>query len=655
MNTLINEIEEYTRKYPDSANELRGYSEQFLELQQRLTQEKSLVFIAEKGVGKTTLINFILGLNYKTEKLVRKKKRKVEDEVLETGSGATTTSDVEIIQSKDGVNHIIINPYSLNEMEFILTNFCKNIFEEVHHINLSTEELPPELKRACINMTGLKEEFREINTDSGTQKIRVDLAKELATSYSCNDYKLFEQEVFKKANLNQRTKVNYTKGISSASIDEEKVWIKKMFRDLNLVKLQEAPLPKKIIVQLSQEVFDFSLLSGISKIIDTRGLEAGSVTDRIDIKDYFKSEGNHFLFLVDEFKKTSPALIQLLNQYVYDKDFEVVNRLGYIVNFKEGEPERVISYDGECEDESVGILHKRNDLLQIFKDNQVYIEDNQIIYTNPKRSLDLDGSINISRDDEEERGSYEDALLFKQQRIKERENLLEAISKIVKDYQSLNEQKLLELESKFQQFKDTIHEKYKLNLESVVDLIQSYNFRFSFENQSEQLYQQYLSEKHHSTINAINNRYGIYNHIDIYCEGSNYLVRQIQMELKQFKDSILAEIDKYKKENNLMPNQVNNLYFLKTNLNKYLSSFVEEISNKYYGILKEDIFNQNDEEFWTTVKGRWGKGLGYKEKVKQDYKMNIINKQLKEIINGELVHLFDMYRLGCLELIYTID
>ena len=79
-----------------------------------------------------------------------------------------------------------------------------------------------------------------------------------------------------------------------------------MFRDLNLVKLQDAPLAKRITIELSQEVFDFSLLNGISKIIDTRGLEAGSVTDRMDIKDYFTSETNDFLFLIDEFKKHPP-------------------------------------------------------------------------------------------------------------------------------------------------------------------------------------------------------------------------------------------------------------------------------------------------------------------------------------------------------------
>ena len=96
-------------------------------------------------------------------------------------------------------------------MESIIKNFCKNIFEEVHHINLSAEELPPELKRACINMTGLKEEIREVNIGSEIQKLRVNLAKELATSFSYNDYKLFEQQVLKKANLSQRTRINYTK------------------------------------------------------------------------------------------------------------------------------------------------------------------------------------------------------------------------------------------------------------------------------------------------------------------------------------------------------------------------------------------------------------------------------------------------------------
>ena len=42
-------------------------------------------------------------------------------------------------------------------------------------------------------------------------------------------------------------------------------------------KYYRTPLAKRITIELSQEVFDFSLLNGISKIIDTRGLEAGSV------------------------------------------------------------------------------------------------------------------------------------------------------------------------------------------------------------------------------------------------------------------------------------------------------------------------------------------------------------------------------------------
>ena len=147
---------------------------------------------------------------------------------------------------------------------------------------------------------------------------------------------------------------------------------------------------------------------------------------------------------------------------------------------------------------------------------------------------------------------------------------------MVEDYRSLNEKKLLELENKFQQLKETINERYKLNLESVIKFVKSYKFKFLFDKEVEELYQKYLSEKYASTIHAINNRYGIYNEINIYCEGANYLTRKIQMELKQFKDSILVELHKYRDSNDLMQNQLNNLEFLERDLNEYLDSFCKK-------------------------------------------------------------------------------
>ena len=44
-----------------------------------------------------------------------------------------------------------------------------------------------------------------------------------------------------------------------------------------------------------------------------------------------------------------------------------------------------------------------------------------------------------------------------------------------------------------------------------------------YDKEVEELYQKYLSEKYASTIHAINNRYGIYKEINIYCEGAKSL------------------------------------------------------------------------------------------------------------------------------------
>ena len=96
--------------------------------------------------------------------------------------------------------------------------------------------------------------------------------------------------------------------------------VKRIFKEIykiNLVHIKEAPLPKKITVMLSKDIFDFSKFNRISKIIDTRGLEVTSNTDRIDIKSIFRDGENNILLFVDKFNSPSKSIIDLVDHYTF--------------------------------------------------------------------------------------------------------------------------------------------------------------------------------------------------------------------------------------------------------------------------------------------------------------------------------------------------
>ena len=171
------EIDYYIDNYPDNAPVLKRIKDKINQVEKQLKEQYSLVFMAEKGAGKTTTIDFLLGLTQEKQKVNEKTKRKyiVEEDILETGSGATTTSEVEICQSDEEFSKIIITPYEVEEVKEILVVFAKSMFSNIHEINGGDEQLAPELIRACRNMTGLTEKKNEDGQ-------KVDLLKELIYS-----------------------------------------------------------------------------------------------------------------------------------------------------------------------------------------------------------------------------------------------------------------------------------------------------------------------------------------------------------------------------------------------------------------------------------------------------------------------------------------
>ena len=499
------------------------------------------------------------------------------------------------------------------------------MFYNAHDIDASEEvQLASELIRACRNMTGL--------TDQRKME-KKDLAREKALEYKSNEYNEFENEVITLASIANRTQTEFSFDMKT----DEKMWVKKTFRRLNLVREENAPLPKKIIIQLSKQIFDFARLGKIDKIVDTRGLEIGSITDRTDIKKIFREEQNNIVLLVDKFNSPSKSIIDLMEHYVYDKNMECVNRIGYIVNFRDGEPERVVGCNGTVETELVGKEEKLGQITQIFKENNVLINGDKIIFCNPKRFIDDEGRVKVSLDDVDEFGS-QGAVIDHKKEIgeEERQEFVGEVLNIMKEYELNLGDTLNELMIKYDRIKKEIHMNSNINIAPVLEFINKEELSFDLTRTVAELFDDYIIGKFPSTLMAINNRSGIYNYYDIFCEGASIIEDSIKRKLQEFKNSIIDQLYSIEKVEYVSDIQKDIIDFTTKDINEYFYRFIVEVNEYFYKHLKETIFNQADEVFWQRVKSRWGKGNGYRLDVAAYYRQQIENLKFISTVNEDI-------------------
>ena len=643
---IFDEIDIYVENDVENAQTLLKLKDKLNEIKKKMEKENSLVFVAEKGAGKTTIIDYITNLTFEREKEKKKDNKKrtkyiVEEDVLETGAGATTTSTVEIVQSLDKSSKLVVIPYKDDEVKKILNDFASVIFSKAHNIE-DSKSIPQEILRAARNLTGLTEKK---NIDG-----KNDSAMEMALKYDKNSFEDFEKRVIELANLDKRTITEFT----FDSKDDELNWIKKTFRILNLVHKNDAPLPKKIILEISKEIFDFNKLDRINKIVDTRGLEVGSNTDRMDIKDLFRGEDNPFIAFVDKFSSPSKSIIDILGHYIYDDNMECINKLIYIVNFKNGEPEKVICSNGNVDNESEGISEKLIQISHVFRENEVKIIDKNILFCNAKKFLDHEGKTIVDIDDLHDYGSEASIREYKRKiRESEKENFIESINNIVERNRNEMEEELKSLIERYSEIKLDIDKVESIELNKVIDYINMTKLNLDISGEISGIYDPYLRSRHSSTIMAINNRYGIYSYNDIFCEGSNLLESKIKLILKNLKDNVIKLLKDKKIEDNLNDNQKNSIEFMIDDTNQYFFKYINKINEYFYNKLKNDIYCKEDDEFWEKVKNRWGKGSGYTNDVITFYNNQIIIKNYESNVNVDISNIFSTFKRGLISNLST--
>ena len=287
----------FARRLAEYTSEIRGVA---IPIQ---TTEHSIAFMGNIGVGKTTAMCRITGLE------VSRDGKTALDPVLDVGGGGTTVCEVALVQ---GDNYAIsIEPRSEEEIHREVREFARYHIEALESHQEESEEADShgtskEIERAIRNMSGLTRTSSRRRVDG--RRPPVDLAKNLAESLS--DLDLLEAAILEKMNLQGRTtrEVSYYRETGKDPL----VWLKDTFAQVNNGRHPEFSLPNRIEIKVPQSILAEESLS--VRIVDTKGID--DTAEREDLESHFR-EPNTVVILCSWFNEApSPSVQQLLKRGV---------------------------------------------------------------------------------------------------------------------------------------------------------------------------------------------------------------------------------------------------------------------------------------------------------------------------------------------------
>jgi len=550
----------------------------------------TVAFIGKIGVGKTTAISKLLNLFDSNGR-----------ELLQTGGGRTTICEVEIRDS----NHVSIEiePYSNNEVEKYLEEFSLHIANKALETSKKREEpftLSSEIERALRNMLKLKiKRFK----DNGVIK-RVDEAIELYNSYQSKDE--FYLYLLKRINLSNRN----IKKIAPQNLDDRAEWIKNNFKNINNGNNDSVSLPKKIVINYNKNYFNIPKIN--LSIVDTKGVD--ETANREDIEKQLKDSRTISVLCTsfnDAPDKVSTDIIRYMKESGLTK--YISTRVIILVLDKAGEAESIIDLDEPDLEEGREI---RKEQIESDLKNSLNLDNIKIVFFNSKEDNPQELSQILT-----------DKILFLR---KEHENQVKTI------IQSLDE---IERQVHTQLSLDALH-RVK---ESILIWIKKANsihckLKKNFSSISETILDK---GTHVSSVRACVNRNGQWHNLDYYkilADSSRYqAVRAFdksKFELGYIISNMLEQKDLYSQKGIL------------TSIQNILDKRVENMYQYAYEQGKKDYFDNLffDYELWLNMQKEWGKGAGYKNRIKNHTEQWFLNQDYTYFDNKNSQELNQMWK-----------
>lgn len=574
-------------------------------------QRYNLVFIGQVGAGKTTAICHLLNLVREVEvertlrsgaKVTIKKVR----ELLSTGSGKSTICEVVIRPAKS--TYVEIDPYDSSELQQLIEEFGLWIWQKTHPATIKARvEIPPdELLRAIRNIV----ELPEIIVNG---KIH-DCALGFAAYFTVDRYQDFKQELIQRGQLSARTETK----LSPRDRDlDEKSWLSEVFQSLNVAKLANFSIPKRIYLNLSERILDFNH-HRIGNIIDTRGLDLAT-KDRRDLADYIRESDESICVFTERFASAPGNVIQIIGKYLTPTAKDINTKFALLVMPRKGEPERVIGADGLAVDDlERGLALRKANINNVFSNENINFPCENILFYDALQAYLGDGS--LDRSDESIDIDLDRQRVFTEieQVIVDRERQLESeIQMLVQQVEQIRAGK------DFAQFENEI----VLIAQQKVREFSSLNLDT---NSFTSDYVDMLPE-HHCVLRATNNRYGQYElrDIDIYFNGRYLAESLIRQSTEKYKLGILAVISFVETEIKIDSTLATMMQRLRSQIDENYENLAIDLGVEIETILSDRLFAPKDYDnspFWQQTIDRWGQGSGYKVDV-----LSLYSHQVGEI------------------------
>ncbi|MEH2359862.1 hypothetical protein [Nostoc sp.] len=553
-------------------NNLKSKLERLEEIEKILSIDKyKIVFIGTIGKGKTTAICHLFNLisDFKISKTINGKTRSVIEtkELLSTGSGKTTICEVIIKASEK--TYIEIEPYTVDEMESLIFDFCDSI---ANRDNTQSEEkiiISEEMERVIRNITELKITSKTVDDGEKKNILRTDQAKELLNE---SGVELLKNTALNNANIEARTTIK----IEFDNQNNEQEWIKNTFAAINNVQLKEFAIPKKIYLYLSDDILSGSTLSQFDSVVDTKGLDENPI--RKDLQKYVDSQDTICIFVTPFNDAPEANIRKLIIYHLTSKSKDFHHRFVTLVLPRKNEPEKV---HGSDEDRDLGIRIRQDEVQATFKKlNLDFFQKNILFYDSLRYYRDDIVKLNENYDEEDVQA--------------DKNEFIEAIASVIERRRNILLDEIKAIKESSAKIKNGGALK-ELEIKAIQNAIQKINsLRDLSKRVPSFVYEDFIDEyvnKYYRTVypawntkHAIHRNFGYYQprDIDIYYDArvvaggldEDKMLKKFTKEVKQELENILNEL---------------------TSVNESLKTLIPELVKKFYGLYDDFIYEVGKE------------------------------------------------------------
>ncbi|RCJ25309.1 hypothetical protein A6S26_16095 [Nostoc sp. ATCC 43529] len=612
-------------------NNLKSKLERLDEIEKILSIEKyKIAFIGTIGQGKTTAICHLFNLisDFNVSKTIANKSRNVIEtkELLSTGGGRTTICEV-IIKAAEKT-YIEIEPYSVDEMENLIFEFCDYIADKYKDNPQADQKIiiSKEVERAIRNITEMKSRYQTIS-EGDKKKTEIDVAQE--------EFEKLGLDEFKKLALNNaRLESRTTNKIEFDNKKKEQEWIKNTFAAINNVEFKEFAIPRKIYLYVSYDVLSGSNLSQFDSVVDTKGLDENPI--RKDLQKYIENQDTICLFVTPFNAAPEANISKLIGYHLASKSKDFHHRFITLVLPKKNEPEKVNECDGDYD---IGIQIRKKEIHSTFRNSNLEFFSENILFYDALRYY-RDDIVKLNTDiysKEDVQADKDDFIKAVADVVERRQNiLLDEIKNIrasftrIKNGDALTGSEIKAIENAIQKIKD---------LEDLSKRVQS--FLYQDKGRDKGFVTKYIEYYHNvypawNTKHAIHSNFGYYElrNIDIY-----YDMRVFAEGIDE--DEMLKKFTKQPKQE--LENILNDLTFANESLKTFIPELVIQFNSLYDDFISkvgkaiEDqaktklLPRSEDSKFWEALIKEKGKvrprGETYTDNVCQTLKRELEKEQ----------------------------